>query len=428
VSEFIMKRCFGDPILDVMNFLNQVILENPQAISFAPGRPLESLFDVENTFKGIYNYVQAEAHRSSKPTETVWGSLGQYSWTSGFINQTIAKQLFHDENINVCPESIIITVGAQEAMAILLLGIFDVNEDVLLVSDPTYVGMTGLAKLLGIRLVPIPCGSNGVTAEALLLAIGKASSQGRARAIYDVPDFNNPLGTSVPLEERLKLLDLCHEHKLLYIEDNPYGMFCYDGEKLPTFKSLDKRGSVLYIASYSKTVFPGLRLGCLVADQMTSEGGRLALELSKVKSLITVNTSSICQCILASALASNNYTLEPLVSPKREYYRRCRDILLDCLSIEFADRTLFDWNCPRGGFFITLTLPFKCDSEDVRRCARDYGVIVCPMMFFSADSNRNSQVRLSFSYLAEHDIREGTRRFSRFCQERIRQLAYGKRV
>ena len=89
----------------------------------------------------------------------------------------------------------------------------------------------------------------------------------RPRALYDVPDFNNPLGTRMPVEARRELLALAREQEMLIWEDNPYGMFSYDGPPLPTLKALDEHGVVIYMGSFSKTLFPGLRLGYLVADQ-----------------------------------------------------------------------------------------------------------------------------------------------------------------
>ena len=134
-----------------------------------------------------------------------------------------------------------ITTGAQEAMAVLLAGLFDPAADALLVSDPCYIGITGLARLLGVTVIPIASDEHGCGLEQVALAAGRARRQGlRARVLYLVPDFNNPLGCSLPIESRRALLDLAERENLLILEDNPYGMFCYEGERLPTLKSLDR--------------------------------------------------------------------------------------------------------------------------------------------------------------------------------------------
>ncbi len=415
-----LRECFDDPSLDVMNFLNEVVLDYPSAISFAPGRPPDALFDVEGAVNCAREFIGSEADRLGLSRVEVWQRLGQYSSTNGLINARIAAQLLRDEGIQADPESVIVTVGAQEAMAVILTGLFDPLHDLLLVSDPTYIGITGLARILGIRTLAVPTGPAGLRPADVRQAISSAAARGRPRALYDIPDFNNPLGVSLALDQRMQLLEVCREEDMLYLEDNAYGMFAYDGERLPTMKSLDRHGSVIYIGSYSKTLFPGLRLGFLVADQKV-EGSdfRLAQQLSKVKSLITVNTPSLCQTIVASVLNSHGNSLEPIVALKRAWLQRNRDVMIDSLAREFGDCPDVYWNRPRGGFFLALNLPFEFGAEQLARCAADFGVIVCPMSFLSCSGNRRKQIRLSFSYVTECEIIEGVRRLSRFCRREM---------
>jgi (S)-3,5-dihydroxyphenylglycine transaminase len=404
-----LKDCFADPLLDVMNFLSEIVDEFPDAISFAPGRPLESLFRVEEHLAAIGSYVGSVAACTSRDPCQVWRDLGQTTQTNGIITEAIATHLRIDEGIDVPPEAIMVTVGAQEAMAVLAMGLFDPRTDVLLVSDPTYIGMTGLARLLGVRIVPVPVGDGGLDRDVVERAIVTASRSGRVRALYDIPDFNNPLGTSLSVADRHRLLDLCERHGLLFLEDNAYGMFAYDGERRPTLKSLDESGVVVYIGSFSKTLFPGLRLGYLVADQVTSPGGeRLARALSRVKSLLTINTPSVLQAAVAAVLLETGGSLEPVVAPKRERYRCQRDAMIRALDATFADlRGLVSWNAPAGGFFLTVALPFPFGPDEVRRCAAEYGVIVCPMQFFSLTGARQRQLRLAFSYVDPSRIADG---------------------
>src|SRR5262249_19619749 len=158
---------------------------------------------------------------------------------NGIIRDLISEQLANDEGIHVSAESIIVTVGAQEAMAIALTGLFDPASDVLLVSDPTYIGITSLARILGIRVIPVPADDEGVDPEEVERAIERCRALGRPRAFYDIPSFNNPLGTTLSLERRRRLLEVCKKHGVLIIEDNPYGMFAYEGMQAPPIKALD---------------------------------------------------------------------------------------------------------------------------------------------------------------------------------------------
>jgi (S)-3,5-dihydroxyphenylglycine transaminase len=422
--EITLEDRLGDPLLDVMNFLNEVVLRHPGAISFAPGRPSERHFDVEGSLARTARWVDSRARAADLPARVVWNDLGQYNRTNGIINDLIARQLALDEGIDAAPESIVVTAGCQEAMAILLMGLIDPGKDALLLSDPTYIGIPGLARILGISMIPVPTGDQGLESAAVLAGIEEARRQGRRpRALYDVPDFNNPLGTRMPVEARRALLRLAREHGMLVWEDNPYGMFSYDGPPLPTLKALDEDGVVVYMGSFSKTLFPGLRLGFLVADQQVvlPAGGRvsLAAELSKVKSLTTVTTSPVVQAIAGGLLIEAGGSLRPLMAEKLPFYRANRDRMLACLEESLGGVDGVRWNRPAGGFFLTLDLPFEFTDECLRACARDYGVIVCPMRFFSLTPGRERQVRLAFSYVTEEQIAEGIARLGRFVRDRV---------
>jgi (S)-3,5-dihydroxyphenylglycine transaminase len=411
-----LKGCFSDPALAVMTFLNEVVQRYPQAISFAPGRPSEHLFGVGEALSGIERWVEHAAGESGRPPEKVLASLGQYGKTAGIIQEPLARHLALDAGIRVDPEAIVVTSGCQEAMAIVLLGLFEPATDTLLVSDPTYIGITGMARVAGIPLLPVPSGEEGLKPAALEEAIGAVLASGRRpRALYDIPDFNNPLGTSMPLATRHELLAVARRHGVLVLEDNPYGTFAYDGDPLPTLKSLDEGGSVLYLGSFAKTLFPGLRIGYLVADQeVAGGGGLLASALATVKSLTTVNTPPLLQAVVGAALLEHGGSLAPVVAAKLPFYRANRDHMLACLTARLGGVPGVSWNRPGGGFFITLTLPFGFGQEELDRCARQWGVIACPMSFFALSPGRERQVRLSFSYVAAGEIDQGIDRLAAF--------------
>ncbi len=416
-----------DPTLEVMNFLNEAVSRYPQAISFAPGRPLESLLDVPGSIARIGPWVEAQARARQVPTQRIYGMLGQYGKTNGLIQEQLVAHLAQDEGIKVPPAAVMVTTGCQEAMLIVLLGLFTPGHDVLLVSDPTYIGITGLARILGIEVVPIPSGEAGLPPTAVEAAIRAVQRQGkRPRAVYDIPGFNNPLGTNMPLSARQALLTIAQEHQVLIFEDNPYGLFAYDGEPPPTLKSLDPNQVVVYLGSFAKTIFPGLRLGYLVADQQVSGKNQyLAEALACVKSLTTVNTTPLAQAIAASVLEEHHGSLRGLIEPRRAHYQANRDHLLAALERAFGTAGEVRWNRPQGGFFLTMTLPFAFDQACLESCARDYGVICCPMSFFALQAGYEQQIRLSFSYVSPAQIDEGIARLARFVTDRMAAVLAG---
>ncbi|MCB1034053.1 MAG: PLP-dependent aminotransferase family protein [Acidobacteria bacterium] len=406
-----------------MNFLNEVVLDFPRAISFAPGRPAEQFCQVEEGMAEMPRFVAERARLTGWTEEAVLKDLGQYNKTNGILQDIIRRQLEVDEGIRVPARSIVVTAGCQEAMLLLLMALFEPEKDVLLSTDPTYIGITGLADIFGIRVEPISCGADGLEPEAFRVAVRRVRESGlRPVALYDVPDFNNPLGTSLPLAARHEVLAIARQEKLLVFEDNPYGMFAFDGEPLPTLKSLDTDGTVIYLGTFSKTLYPGLRVGYLVADQPVQRGSGEALladELSKVKSLTTVTTSPLVQAMIGGLLLKHGGSLKPLVAEKIPFYRRNRDTLVACLEEELGAIAGVSWNRPRGGFFLTLELPFDFDTACLETCARDYGVICCPMTFFARAGGAERQVRFSFSYVTPEQIREGVARFARFVRHRL---------
>jgi (S)-3,5-dihydroxyphenylglycine transaminase len=415
-----------------MNFLNEVTLWYPAAISFAPGRPAEHFFDVRNALPSTLHYVSSlvtDAPLTWEQEEILLNSLGQYQKTNGIINELLCQFLEQDEHIHTTPDAIMVTNGCQEAITVLLAGLFERERDVLLVIDPTYTGITGIASILGIQMYSVPGTWDGIDIDALTLGLKHLSAQGkRPRALYMIPDFHNPLGISLSLADRQRLLHLAEEHELLLLEDNAYGMFAYDeGERLPTLKSLDRAGVVIYLGTFAKTLFPGLRLGFLVADQeVTGTDGHtcsLATELSKVKSFTSVCTSALPQAIAGSILLEHNCSLQAMIEPKVRFYRANRNAMLESLDEQFAGEPLLAgrvrWNRPGGGFFLTVELPFDFGKEQMQQCAEHYGVICCPMQFFSLLGRCKNQVRLSFSYVSEEEIKTGIARFGAFVRAEV---------
>jgi (S)-3,5-dihydroxyphenylglycine transaminase len=229
------------------------------------------------------------------------------------------------------------------------------------------------------------------------------------------------MGTTMPVAVRRELLLRLREEDVLLFEDNPYGMFAYDAAPAPTIKSLDAAAGVIYLGSFSKTLYPGLRIGYLIADQqVVGRDGKLRLlsgELAKAKSLTTVNTPPLMQALAGGLLLQAGGSLRKLVAQKLPHYRANRDAMLAALDREL-EGTGVVWNRPAGGYFLTLDLPFDFGEEELSLCARDYGVVCCPMRFFALAPGREKQVRFSFSYVTREQIDQGIRAFARFVRDR----------
>ena len=405
------------PQLDTMEFLNGIVSRHPEAISFGPGRPADRFCDMSASLRSMDRFIAHIAEQLGIPEGRANAALGQYGATKGWICELIAAHVARDENIAVDPSCILVTCGAQEAMALVLRTLFRERSDVLLTSDPAYAGITGVAHMLGIPVLPVACGPNGMDLNNLEARIEKVTATGRVpRAIYDIPDFHNPTGSCMAVECRQRLLEIAASNDIIILEDSAYSAFAYDHPRRPSLKSLDERGLVVYIGSFSKTLNPGLRVGYVVAEQMTTFGSRFVDELSKAKSFMTVNTPALSQAVVGGVLLDNDMSLIALNAPKVAYYRARRDCMLSNLAGTFSDERV-QWNRPAGGFFITLTLPFSFGTDEMEHCAGVYGVICTPMSYFSLAGDQDHRVRLSFSYVSDDQISEGCLRLARFIDD-----------
>src|ERR1700691_4893355 len=397
-----------DPVSASMNFLNEVAGRFPAAISLAAGRPFDEFYaveDVERYLAAYVGYLRAQGMGEARVRQAIL----QYGRTNGQLGAMIAQMLEIDEDIRVPAESIMVTSGCQEAMIIALRGLCAGPGDVVLAAEPCYVGFTGAARVLGVTVVPVPETASGLRPEAVARVAREVRAGGRRpRALYVVSNFANPSGVSLSDEVRRGLLEVAADEDLLILEDDPYGLFGSDDRHRPALKSLDTDQRVIYLGSFAKSVFPGARVGFLVADQavVSADGHRslLADELSTVKSMVTVNTSPIAQAVIGGVLTTCGCSLRAANQQKIAFYRRNLGTLLAELERHFGGDPTITWNSQRGGFFAVLDVPVLADEKLLELSAQDYRVLWTPMSFFYLNGGGRHAIRLSCSALAPDHI------------------------
>src|SRR5215472_3253416 len=208
-----------DPALESMNFLNEIASRYPDAISFASGRPCEQYFDVALIHRYVDVFCEYLTDELGYSEPQVNRLLFQYGRTKGIISELIARYLETDEGIAVDPDAIVVTVGFQESMFATVRALRADERDVLLAVSPSYVGLTGAARLADMPVRPVRGGPDGIDLDDLAAQARQASAEGlRARACYVMPDFANPSGTSMTVPTRLKLLDVAAKEGILLIE------------------------------------------------------------------------------------------------------------------------------------------------------------------------------------------------------------------
>lgn len=417
-----------DPALNSMNFLNEIANHYPDAVSLAAGRPYEEFWEVDELPRYLARFTTYLREERGQSEEQIRRTLFQYGRTKGIVHELVAANLSLDEGLEVDPESIVVTVGCQEAMVLVLRALRSGPQDVLLAVSPTYVGLTGAARLVDMPVLPVAGGEAGIDLDDLLATIQRARADGlRPRACYVMPDFANPSGVSMSEKTRRALLSLAREEDFLLLEDNPYGLFHGDVDRVPTLKALDEQRRVVYLGSFAKTVLPGARVGYVVADQtVTGADGTVRLladELSKIKSMLTVNTPALAQAVVGGKLLEHGCSLVRANRREREIYAANRTRIVEGLAARFGVGGAVRWNVPAGGFFVVVTVPFVVDDALLARSARDYGVLWTPMHHFYDSGSEGREgvraLRLSCSVVTSSQIDAGLDGLARLVEDEL---------
>lgn len=403
-----VRQVFAQPALAGMDFLNEAPNRYPKAISLASGRP--DLAVLRTTMPWL--------DPSFVPVAYVGGldRYQQYGPTQGLACDVLADWITQRTGAAVGAGDVLLTTGAQEGMAIALLALCEPGVDALLVPDPTYLGILGIALMLGVDVVSIgPAG--GVSATSIEAAAARAVARGRRpRALYLIADYDNPSGDSVPVAGRVALLAAAAELGIVVIEDVAYRELGF-GDAPPPSLSASGSSNVLQLGTFAKLVFPGLRLGYLAMPRSPASAQILhACRLAK--SFTTLNTATPSQAIVARVLLEERARLLGALRELRTHYLAKRDTVLRALEVSGIAECGATWNVPGGGFFITVHLPFEFGTDELNSCAVDYGAILTPMRYFSLTSAVDRQVRIAYSALTVAELREGVARFGRFVRER----------
>jgi DNA-binding transcriptional MocR family regulator len=305
------------------------------------------------------------------------------------------------EGIGGHPDDVVVTLGSQMGLD-LVTRIFCDPGDVVLAEGPSYVGALGTFAAYQAQVVHVIMDDEGLVPAALREALATVSRSGkRAKFLYTVPNFHNPAGVTLAVSRRAEILDICAEHGVLVIEDNPYGLLGFDGQVYPALRSMS-RDNVVYLGSFSKTFAPGLRVGWVLAPHAVREKLLLAAEAA------TLCPPALNQLIVSRYLATHDWKGQ--IKSYRESYRERRDAMLSALEQYMPAGT--HWTKPDGGFYVWLTMPEGIDTKAMLPRAITARVAYVSGTGFYADQLGSRQMRLSFCYPTPERIREGVRRLA----------------
>jgi 2-aminoadipate transaminase len=305
------------------------------------------------------------------------------------------------EEIRAHPDDVVVTVGSQMALD-MVTRIFCDPGDVVLAEGPSYVGALGTFAAYQADVVHVAMDDEGLVPEALREALAAAEKAGRrVKFLYTIPNFHNPAGVTMAVSRRAEILEICRSHRVLVVEDNPYGLLGFDGQTYPALRSMDP-DNVVYLGSFSKTFAAGLRVGWALAPHAVREKLVLAAESA------TLCPPALNQMIVSRYLATHDWKGQ--IKSFQSAYRERRDALLSGLEQHMPLGC--SWTVPAGGFFVWMTVPEGVDTKAMLPRAVTARVAYVSGTGFYADGFGSRQMRLSFCYPTPERIQEGVRRLA----------------
>ncbi len=305
------------------------------------------------------------------------------------------------EGIKAHPDDVVVTVGSQMGLD-MVTRLFCDPGDVVIAEGPSYVGALGSFAAYQAQVVHVAMDESGLVPELLREALVRTEKAGRrVKFLYTIPNFHNPAGVTLAVERRAEILEICRDHGVLVVEDNPYGLLGFDGQTYPALRSTDPE-NVVYLGSFSKTFASGLRVGWVLAPHAVREKLVLAAESA------TLCPPTFNQMIVSRYLATHDWKGQ--IKKFQENYRDRRDAMLSALEQHLPPGC--SWTKPDGGFYVWVTVPEGVDTKAMLPRAVTARVAYASGTGFYADGFGSRQMRLSYCYPTPERIREGVRRLA----------------
>jgi 2-aminoadipate transaminase len=368
--------------------------ENPEIISFAGGSPAPELFPIEELSQ-ISEQVIRENGRQAL----------QYGTTEGFqpLREQVAARMNDKLKTNFVAENILITNGSQQGLD--FSGKVFINEgDVILCESPTYLAALNAFRAYMPRFVEVPTDKGGMIMDELEQIL---STEENIKLIYIIPDFQNPSGTSWSYDRKKEFMKIVKAYDVIVIEDSPYHELRFDGEKSPSVKSLDDKGQVVCLGTFSKILCPGLRIGWIAASTEIIE--RYIL----IKQSSDLHTASFNQRIISRYMEL--YDLDENVNRIKSVYKRRRDIMIKGIETEFPEGIKF--TRPEGGLFLWVELKDSMNARKVLIKSLENMVVFVPGGAFFPNSCKENTFRLNYSNMPEERIIEGIKILGKVLRE-----------
>ncbi|MDD4390674.1 MAG: PLP-dependent aminotransferase family protein [Eubacteriales bacterium] len=369
---------------------------DPKVISFAGGLPAREFFPVE----GMKNAAVAVMEESG-------ADAMQYSSTEGFpaLRQKIADRMKAKNGITTTANNILITAGSQQGLDF-SSRVFVNKGDVILLESPSYLGAINAFKACEPRFIEVPTDETGMIMEELekILAAEKD-----VKMIYVIPDFQNPTGRTWGLEKRHKFMEIVNKYEIPVVEDNPYGELRFKGESMPALKSLDTKGLVIFLGTFSKILAPGYRLGWVCAEQAILE------KYNFMEQAASLQSSSVSQLELIKFM--DMYNLDEHVEKICKVYGKRCELMMKTMEENFPEGV--SWVYPDGGLFTWVTLPEHMNARDLAPKCLEKDVAYVPGGSFFPNGGHENTFRMNYSGMPDDRIVEGVKRIAQVIKDNM---------
>ena len=357
----------------------------PGVIPFAAGNPSVEAFPIEEVKK-----ISEEILREN-PVAAL-----QYGISEGYqpLRNRIMSYMKEKHNVSRDFDNIIITSGAQQVMD-LTTKIFINEGDTVVCETPSFIGSLNCFRSYKANLCGVPVESDGMNIEKLEEAL---KNNKNVKFIYTIPNFQNPSGITMSLEKRKAVYELAKKYNVLILEDNPYGDLRVSGEDVPTIKSMDEDGIVIYCGSFSKILSPGLRVGYAIAPQ------EIIAKMTVGKQASDVHTPMFNQIVVDKWM--ERYDFEKHIEKIRGIYKNKLELMCSLIDKELGD--FAPYVKPEGGLFVWCELPKEVDMLEFCSKAVERKVAVVPGTAFTMDENdKTNCFRMNFSTPTDEMIEKG---------------------
>lgn len=357
-------------------------------ISFAAGMPAPELFPLEEIIRCNTKTLEEEGRYAL-----------QYGPVEGhpLLNTLLTKRV-NDLGIAGTEENILVTSGSQQALDFIGKVFLDEGDPVI-VENPTYLGALSAFTPYMPRYVTVEMDEEGMIVEELEKALEENPS---TKFIYLIPDFQNPTGRTLSLERRKKILALSYQYNVPIVEDAPYTELCFEGERLPSIKALDERGTVIYLGTLSKIYCPGFRIGWIFTNREMID------HFVALKVGADLQTSLLLQRQTANFLKT--FDMSAHIRQINALYKTRRDAMLRAIEAYMPPDVTY--TRPKGGLFIWIGFPKGIDTTGLVDRFMAEKVLAIPGEDFFAYTPDRPYYRLNFSFMPEKEIDEGIRRLA----------------